>query len=933
MKKIFNSFIAVCSLIFISCGDYQIPQSVSIKTDADYNFSVGSIEQDLSSFLNIKTISEKLNSSISEGNKNAFSSFSVYDYRPPLTDSGTQSQKFLAEVKLQEIPVDISEYLSNMDISTSLKEQSFEQQFTIPSLSVDSLSSDLELPDFNKIIETKSQINLPSDSITIPGALNNSITPTTINVNIKSPEFSSISFYEGNIQVSIKTDMDPHGSEVSATLRLLDSDDNLISSASNKITNKGTFLLPIDGKTLKKNMKLELSGTQSGGILGEFLSYKIECLFSAIKIKEIIGLKMDLGEQGNLAVDQKVYIGTDDTFVSCVIGKGSLSAIAKIPETWTGVSSDSDLRIEGALKKSDGNAITESDFDKSQEKPPYILNRTLNLQGHTFSKESEAINVKGTVKIKLDDVNGANIYLEQDTTGLNKIKVDTTCLITEIQNITIDTAKAGIQDKLSFKDEQPLPPEIATYVDNVILTKAGIEGSYTNTLPKGNEFSVEFISNFLFSSAEPKSQVFEHGKNLPLNESLVNTTENKIKFSELSKVDSEPPKVDYAFNVKLPGATLEHPEYAQFKNVKIGETYKIAINIKPVFDWKSITINTAASGMQLDQKIETDFNLSAMFKDISSSFGDDEFFKKIELTQMPLYLYFSCPSQLDALKNIEYTGILKFVCGDENLYVVGDKENGIEKDGTLKFITSKPLEFKNSSEESQIVISDISKYPNSYYGNLADMVNSTKNIQDSKLIIEYCLRISDSENEEKDKITISKSDFEQIKADTSTSTISIFARIIIPLEMKITEQIDLNINKLANLNEGTDIFNRTEAPDLSEIMKYAQIVESMSVSYNSENKFFNYQNDSSKSLQFIFDTGMTNLTTNVYGEKGDLNLKNGTIKIVYEDIKKILEQYPFTPKMTVRLPEGNVYLPQDPCIKINCNVGLSTNGTVKLFGE
>ena len=926
MKKIFNSFIAVCSLIFISCGDYQIPQSVSIKTDADYNFSVGSIEQDLSSFLNIKTISEKLNSSISEGNKNAFSSFSVYDYRPPLTDSGTQSQKFLAEVKLQEIPVDISEYLSNMDISTSLKEQSFEQQFTIPSLSVDSLSSDIDLPDFNEIITTNSQINLPSDSIIIPGALNGSIDPTTITVNIKSPEFSSISFYEGNIQVSIKTDMDPHGSEVSATLRLLDSDDNLISSASNKITNKGTFLLPIDGKTLKTNMKLELSGTQSGGILGESLSYKIECLFSAIKIKEIKGLKMDLGEQGNLSVDQNIYIGTDDTFVSCVIGEGSIYSVAKIPETWQGIYSVPDLTIEGALKKSDGSSIVESDFNKTDENLPYILNRNLNLEGCTFSKEPEAIHVKGTVQIKLDSENGADIYLEKDTTGLNKIKVDTTCSITEIQSIIIDTAKAGIQDKLSFKDEQELPPEINTYVDNVILTKAGIEGTYTNTLPQGNDFTAEFSSNFLFSSPTPKSQVFSNGENLPLSKELINTTETTIKFSESSKVD-------YALQIKLPGATSEHPEYAQFKNVKIGETYKIAINIKPVFDWKSITINTAASGIQLDQTIETDFNLSAMFKDISSSFGDDDFFKKIELTQMPFYLYFSCPNQLDVLKNIQYKGILKFVCGDENLYVVGDKENGIEKDGTLNFRTSKPLEFKNSSEESQIVISDISKYPNSYYGNLADMVNSTKDVQDSKLIIEYCLRISDSKNEEKDKITISKSDFEQIKADTSTSTISIFARLIIPLEMKITEQIDLNINKLANLNEDTDIFNRTEAPDLSEIMKYAQIVESMSVSYNSENKFFNYQNDSSKSLQFIFNTGMTNLTTNVYGEKGDLNLKNGTIKIVYEDIKKILEQYPFTPKMTVRLPEGNVYLPQDPCIKINCNIGLSTNGTVKLFGE
>lgn len=927
MKKIFNSFIAVCSLIFISCGDYQIPQSVSIKTDADYNFSVGSIEQDLSSFLNIKTISEKLNSSISEGNKNAFSSFSVYDYRPPLTDSGTQSQKFLAEVKLQEIPVDISEYLSNMDISTALTEQSFEQEFTIPSLSVDSPSSDIDLPDFNEIISSSAKINLPDGTIPILGNSNASIPPITINVNVTSPEFSSISFYEGNLLINLRSNLDTKDSVVYAKLELLDSDENIISQTSQELRNTADFLLPIEGKTLKPNMKLRFSGTQSGTST-ELYNYDVSAFFSAIKIKEIIGLKMDLGEQGNLAVDQKVYIGTDDTFVSCVIGKGSLSAIAKIPETWTGVSSDSDLRIEGALKKSDGNAITESDFDKSQEKPPYILNRTLNLQGHTFSKESEAINVKGTVKIKLDDVNGANIYLEQDTTGLNKIKVDTTCLITEIQNITIDTAKAGIQDKLSFKDEQPLPPEIATYVDNIILTKAGIEGSYTNTLPEGNDFSVKFISNFLFSSADPKSQVFEHGENLPLNESLVNTNENTIKISESSKVD-------YAFNVKLPGATKEHPEYAQFKNVKIGETYKIAINIKPVFDWKSITIkiNTAASEMHLNQKIETDFNLSAMFKDISSSFGDDDFFKKIELTQMPLYLYFSCPSQLDVLKNIKYKGILKFVCGDENLYVVGDKENGIEKDGTLQFITNQPLQFQDSSEESQIVTSNISNFPSSYSGDVADMVNSTKHVQDSKLTIEYCLRISDSADEEKSQITISKDDFDKIKDDKSPSTISIFARIIIPLEMNITEQIDLNINKLANLNEDSDIFNRTEAPDLSEIMKYAQIVESMSVTYKSDTRFFNYQNDSSKSLQFIFDTGMTNLTTNVYGETGDLNLKNGKITVVYEDIKKILEQYPFTPKISVRLPEGIVYLPQDPSIKISCSIGLSTNGTVKLFGE
>ena len=265
MKKIFNSFIAICSLVFLSCGDYQIPQSVSIKTDADYNFSVGSIEQDLSSFLNIKTISEKLNSSLAGGTENAFSSFSVYDYRPT-TDNTNPSQKFLAEVKLQEIPVDISEYLSNMDISTALTEQSFEQEFTIPSLSVDSLSSDIDLPDFNKIISSSAEIGLPPDlKIIIPGNLNAEIEPFSININVTSPEFSSISFYEGNLQVSIITDEEVYGSTVDAKLELLDSDGNLVSQASNTITNQATFLLPIAGKTLKPNMKLKLSGKQSGG--------------------------------------------------------------------------------------------------------------------------------------------------------------------------------------------------------------------------------------------------------------------------------------------------------------------------------------------------------------------------------------------------------------------------------------------------------------------------------------------------------------------------------------------------------------------------------------------------------------------------------------------------------------------------------------------
>ena len=58
MKNIKLFVMAAAVLLIVSCS-WKIPESVSVKTNAEYNFTIGTFSEKLSKYLSIDTLSEQ----------------------------------------------------------------------------------------------------------------------------------------------------------------------------------------------------------------------------------------------------------------------------------------------------------------------------------------------------------------------------------------------------------------------------------------------------------------------------------------------------------------------------------------------------------------------------------------------------------------------------------------------------------------------------------------------------------------------------------------------------------------------------------------------------------------------------------------------------------------------------------------------------------
>ena len=121
MKKIAGIIdLTALMLSFASCS-WQMPEKVSVKTQADYNFSLGNFEKDFSEDLSI----DKMLSDVSLPNNGK-----IYDYWP--NKDPDEPQRFLMYMPLQEIPIDISQYFDKGALADSIKNISFEKEISVP---------------------------------------------------------------------------------------------------------------------------------------------------------------------------------------------------------------------------------------------------------------------------------------------------------------------------------------------------------------------------------------------------------------------------------------------------------------------------------------------------------------------------------------------------------------------------------------------------------------------------------------------------------------------------------------------------------------------------------------------------------------------------------------------------------------------------------
>lgn len=910
MKKFLLPATAVFLSFIFSCN-FETPEKVSVVTDATYSFTVGEFKKSLSEYMSVEKIQEYVSKSDSGGVK-----YAVYDYNPPSNNKPNKRpmQKYLVDMTLAEIPVDVGAYLEKMDFSDLNSKGegiSLGQKIAIPNLSEKIETTTINFPDISKKFENETikivdNLSIPEVDIA-PGSAH------VIDTTIKKPDFKTATLYSGGIVLNvIMTDGTPTpGFSTGFTFELLSEDGKLLSRADNVDIASGSdiasggknILFDLGTKTITKKLKLKIYGTVSGGTPSTVNNYTLNAKFApGTKFSKITGFTDEIGDSGD--VEQYVTISTDETFVKCEIASGSLEIVSKKPDGWTGVTaklSDSGS-ISGALE-----LPATAKFDSVEDSTAFIRKK-MDLAQSVFTKEHDS-----TGKIIFKDrisFSCSNATLVFPNGEQPQVTLETACRIQKASYVVLDLSSKA--DMLNFSKKTPFSGGMEDYVEEMTLVNSGLEISYKNTLPKGNDgdnaISMEIVSGLL--------KINDTGDSKKI--MLPQKSETFTSYSPKDEGIPVSPKTDSLdFDVKLILPRYEGKEnWAVLKNVDLDGEYEISVSAKPVFDWRSVKIKTP-EGSEIKGEEDTELSFDKLFSTMKDELGDEsDFIDNIKLVELPLYLYFQKP-KLDSLSGMDFTGniVLKTSAGTEDLLASGKK------------IEPKDIEIIKTDKDG-VVISELSKKDSSGYADIASLFNGSKS-ENLKIVYDVGLGGLDR------TVEIKKADYEKLKSENKDAPVSIkiSARLVIPLALKLEAKsagnvTEVNILKLAKKDSGEDLFDRGEATSLEDVEKYIDLIESASLIYNIDNGLFSYA-QSGKSGDILFNTNLAGVERPSY----KLSMESGNEKIYTEDVKAMLRTYPFKPDIIASFPDGTLQISRNAEFKVNLAVKIHTNGKITIFGD
>lgn len=911
MKKFLLPATAVFLSFIFSCN-FEAPEKVSVVTDATYSFTVGEFKKSLSEYMSVEKIQEYVSKSDSGGVK-----YAVYDYNPPSNNEPNKRpmQKYLVDMTLAEIPVDVGAYLEKMDFSDLNSKGegiSLGQKIAIPNLSEKIETTTINFPDISKKFENetiKIVDNQPIWEVDVaPGS------PLVIDTTINKPDFKTATLYSGGIVLNvIRTDGTPTpGFSTGFTFELLSEDGKLLSRAYNvdiafgsDIASGGKdIFFDLGTKTITKKLKLKIYGNVFGGTPSTVNKYTLNAKFSpGTKFSKITGFTDEIGDSGD--VEQYVTISTDETFVKCEIASGSLEIVSKKPDGWTGVTaklSDSGS-ISGALE-----LPSTAKFDSVEDSTAFIRKK-MDLAKSVFTKEYDS-----TGKIIFKDkisFSCSNATLVFPNGEQPQVTLETACRIQKASYVVLDLSSKA--DMLNFQKKIPFSGGMEDYVEEMTLVNSGLEISYKNTLPKGNDgdntISMEIVSRLLGINDTGDSRKIM----------LPQKSETFTSYSTKDKgIPVSPKKDSLDFDVKLilPRDEGMPDNWAVLKNVDLDGEYEISVSAKPVFDWLSVKIKTP-EGSEIKGEEDTELSFDKLFSTMKDELGDEsEFIDNIKFEKLPLYLYFQKP-KLDSLSGMDFTGniVLETSAGTEDLLASGKK------------IEPKDIEIIKTDKDG-VVISELSKKDSSGYADIASLFNSSKS-ENLKIVYDVGLGGLDR------TVEITKAEYEQLKSENKDAPVSIkiSARLVIPLALKLEAPktgnvTKVNILKLAKKDSGEDLFDRGEATSIEDVEKYIDLIESASLIYNIDNGLFSYAT-SGKSGDILFNTNLAGVKRSSY----ELSMESGDEKIYTEDVKAMLRTYPFKPDIVASFPDGTLQISRNAEFKVNLAVKIRTHGKITIFGD
>ncbi|MDY4831033.1 MAG: hypothetical protein SO161_00730 [Treponema sp.] len=153
MKLRFILLSLLFSVILLSCG-WQIPEKISVKSNASYNFTTGEIDTKLNDSLNFDELIKP----------NENSEFTVYNYLPD-----GKSRQFVMRMAVADIPIDLESSFNESSINEAIKNLSFTQEIKVPSISFSSQTK-IPLVDFSGV--PINEATIPLDDLNFNFTLN-----------------------------------------------------------------------------------------------------------------------------------------------------------------------------------------------------------------------------------------------------------------------------------------------------------------------------------------------------------------------------------------------------------------------------------------------------------------------------------------------------------------------------------------------------------------------------------------------------------------------------------------------------------------------------------------------------------------------------------------------------------------------------------------
>lgn len=154
MKLRFIFFSLLFSVILLSCG-WQIPEKISVKSNASYNFTTGEIDTKLNDSLNFDELIKP----------DENSEFTVYNYLPD-----GKSRQFVMRMAVADIPIDLESSFNESSINEAIKDLSFTQEIKVPSISFSS-QTEIPLGGFSRV-PVDNATDIPLDNLEFSFTLN-----------------------------------------------------------------------------------------------------------------------------------------------------------------------------------------------------------------------------------------------------------------------------------------------------------------------------------------------------------------------------------------------------------------------------------------------------------------------------------------------------------------------------------------------------------------------------------------------------------------------------------------------------------------------------------------------------------------------------------------------------------------------------------------